>query len=348
MTEEVGRPTARQDSTRSLPTCPRRRRRRSSVAAVQETLGDGGCWATKHGEGGRRWDVPLLQIDGGGMLRRRGPRRRLRRCCAGHLCDHGESGWRRRAWPRGWCGSKPTGSARSRFFFTNQTAPHRPAFLLNPHSFGPQNYFCPYSPNQLRPKRNPHQNPISSRTVPSVNKVSVAHTQPSTGAFFDGCARRPAERVLRPGRHPRRRVPPSSCWDAQHSCTFLDSAETSRQQLLSLGGILVLINSVLTNMVLYMISFFQLPKGVLHRLDYFRSRFFWQGDNKKQKYRLAKWDVVCRPKDHGGLGIHDLQVKNRALLGKWLFKLLTEQGVWQTLLRRKYVGFCSKALSQIY
>jgi hypothetical protein len=33
-------------------------------------------------------------------------------------------------------------------------------------------------------------------------------------------------------------------------------------KLLSLGGRLVLINSVLTNMVLYMISFFQLPKGV--------------------------------------------------------------------------------------
>ena len=45
-------------------------------------------------------------------------------------------------------------------------------------------------------------------------------------------------------------------------------------KLLSLGGRLVLVNSVLTNMVLYMISFFQLPKGVLYRLDYFRSRFF--------------------------------------------------------------------------
>ena len=41
-------------------------------------------------------------------------------------------------------------------------------------------------------------------------------------------------------------------------------------KLLSLGGRLVLINSVLTNMVLYMISFFPIPKGVLHKLDYFR------------------------------------------------------------------------------
>jgi hypothetical protein len=41
---------------------------------------------------------------------------------------------------------------------------------------------------------------------------------------------------------------------------------------------------------------------------------------------MAKWNVVCHPKDQGGLGIHDLEVKNMGLLGKWLFKLLTEEG----------------------
>jgi hypothetical protein len=84
-----------------------------------------------------------------------------------------------------------------------------------------------------------------------------------------------------------------------------------------------------------MLSFFLLPKGVLNRLDFFRSRFFWQDNNEKKKYRLAKWIVVCCPKDQGGLGIHDLEVRNTALLGKWLFRFLTEDGVWQTLLRQK-------------
>jgi hypothetical protein len=72
-------------------------------------------------------------------------------------------------------------------------------------------------------------------------------------------------------------------------------------KLLSLGRRLVLINSVLTNMVLHMISFFLLPKGVLHKLDYYRSGFFWQGE-----IRLVKWSIVCRPKYQGGLGDHDL------------------------------------------
>jgi hypothetical protein len=94
-----------------------------------------------------------------------------------------------------------------------------------------------------------------------------------------------------------------------------------------------------------MIYFFLLPEDVLHKLDYYRSRFFWQGNSEKKKYQLVKWSIVCRPKDQGGLGVHDLQVKNSALLDEWLFKLLTEDGVWQTILRRKYIGL--KALFQV-
>jgi hypothetical protein len=37
--------------------------------------------------------------------------------------------------------------------------------------------------------------------------------------------------------------------------------------------------------------------------------------------------VVFHPKYQGGLGIQDLEVKNTALLGKWLFRLLTEDSV---------------------
>jgi hypothetical protein len=48
---------------------------------------------------------------------------------------------------------------------------------------------------------------------------------------------------------------------------------------------------------------------------------------------------------YGRLGIHDLAVKNSTLLGKWLFKLLTEDDVCQTFLKRKYIG--EEVLSQI-
>jgi hypothetical protein len=48
-----------------------------------------------------------------------------------------------------------------------------------------------------------------------------------------------------------------------------------KEKLLLVGGRLMLINSVLTSMLLFMLSFFQVPRGVLEKIKYFRSRFFW-------------------------------------------------------------------------
>jgi hypothetical protein len=100
---------------------------------------------------------------------------------------------------------------------------------------------------------------------------------------------------------------------------------------------LILIESVLTSIALFMLSFFEVPRGVLEKLNYFRSRFFWQADNHKKKYRLVKWNIICQPKDQGGLGVKNLGVQNQCLLSKWLFKLINEEGMWQTMLKRKYL-----------
>jgi hypothetical protein len=70
-----------------------------------------------------------------------------------------------------------------------------------------------------------------------------------------------------------------------------------RGKLLSYRGRLVLINSILSSLAMFMLSFYKVPKCVLHKLDFYRSRFFWQGDNHKKKYKLAKWRIICRPKD---------------------------------------------------
>jgi hypothetical protein len=44
-----------------------------------------------------------------------------------------------------------------------------------------------------------------------------------------------------------------------------------------------------------------------------------------RKYCLSKWDIICKQKEQEGLGIEVLELKNRSLLIKWLFKLLTER-----------------------
>ena len=75
--------------------------------------------------------------------------------------------------------------------------------------------------------------------------------------------------------------------------------------------------------LLYMISFFQLSKGALKRLDYFLSRLFSQGDNDKRKYRLEvtkdvvgdEVEVVASRETREGIGDTDNKCVRRAKEG---------------------------------
>jgi hypothetical protein len=64
---------------------------------------------------------------------------------------------------------------------------------------------------------------------------------------------------------------------------FQKKLSSWKSKMLSVGGRLVLINSVLSSLPLFMMSFFRIPREVLKKLDYFRSRFFWQCDEHKKK-----------------------------------------------------------------
>jgi hypothetical protein len=50
-----------------------------------------------------------------------------------------------------------------------------------------------------------------------------------------------------------------------------------KEKPLSYGGRLVLINSVLSSLAMFMLSFYEVPKEVLHKLDFYRSSFFGRG-----------------------------------------------------------------------
>ena len=60
---------------------------------------------------------------------------------------------------------------------------------------------------------------------------------------------------------------------------------------------------------------------------------------------MSKWDILYRSKNQGGLEIADLEITNKCLLSKQLFKLLNDDGTWQTLLRNKYLSL--KCLSHV-
>jgi hypothetical protein len=100
---------------------------------------------------------------------------------------------------------------------------------------------------------------------------------------------------------------------------------------LSLGGRLVLINSVLNSIPIFFLSFMRLPSLVLKKLIRIQREF------------LLKWRVVCQEKKKGGLGVRDLNVVNLSLLLKWKWRLLQndDTALWKDVIVAKYgIIFC--------
>ena len=64
-----------------------------------------------------------------------------------------------------------------------------------------------------------------------------------------------------------------------------------------------------------------LQKGVIKQIDKFRKHCLWRGaDTNSKKPPKAAWEMVCIPKEDGGLGVIDQEKQNEALLMKNLDK----------------------------
>jgi len=95
--------------------------------------------------------------------------------------------------------------------------------------------------------------------------------------------------------------------------------------------------SALRSIPIYSMSMYLLPKTILKKIDVIRKRFFWQGGNVKRKYHLVKWLRICQLKKKGGLCVKDLWKMNISLMCKWWWKLERSEGLWQEIVRKKYV-----------
>jgi hypothetical protein len=98
-----------------------------------------------------------------------------------------------------------------------------------------------------------------------------------------------------------------------------------KMMYLSKGGRVTLIKSTLSNLPTYFMSLFPLPVGVANRLEKLHWDFLWGGMGEEFKFHLVSWTKVCTLIFEGGLGVWNLLVFNRALLGKWLWRYVHER-----------------------
>ena len=86
--------------------------------------------------------------------------------------------------------------------------------------------------------------------------------------------------------------------------------------LLDLGSKLTLVNSVITSLAIYAMCSIRLPPKILDHLDKLRRYCLWAKNTNDglKAVSMAAWDLVCRPKHKGGLGVLDLKIQNQGLL----------------------------------
>jgi hypothetical protein len=107
----------------------------------------------------------------------------------------------------------------------------------------------------------------------------------------------------------------------------------------SLGGRIVLLNSVLSAIPIFYLSFLKMPMKVWREVVKIQRKFLWSGLADKNKTCWVKWEDICKPKKEGGLGVRDLRLVNISLLTKWRWRLLDDvREVWKGVIVSKYGG----------
>lgn len=103
-----------------------------------------------------------------------------------------------------------------------------------------------------------------------------------------------------------------------------------KRKLISRGGRLQLVKSVLSSILIYFMCCFLLPKWVIARMDKIRRNFLSRkNDAHKKGISLINWAVVCLPKKWGGMGVINLHFQNICLLMRWWWTPYVEpQALW--------------------
>jgi len=119
--------------------------------------------------------------------------------------------------------------------------------------------------------------------------------------------------------------------------TLVTRMSSWSNKFVSLGGMVILLNSVLNSILIFFLSFLKMPNGVWRRIVRIQLRsFLWGGSKGARKIPWIWWLDVCMPKSEGGLGTKDLSFVNLSLSGKWRWRLITGgEIVWKDIIRTR-------------
>jgi len=80
-----------------------------------------------------------------------------------------------------------------------------------------------------------------------------------------------------------------------------------------------------------------IPGSILKRIRQLMFSFLWTGGSTKHNLHLCRWDSIAKPKSVGGWGIWNIFLFKQALETKSLWRVLTQDGIWNRVIYGKYI-----------
>lgn len=73
----------------------------------------------------------------------------------------------------------------------------------------------------------------------------------------------------------------------------------------------------------FWLAAFRLPRSCIRELDKMCSAFLWSGKEMSTTKAKIAWDIVCKPKDEGGLGLRSLKEANDLCCLKLVWRIIS-------------------------
>ncbi|PKU61771.1 Putative ribonuclease H protein [Dendrobium catenatum] len=87
-------------------------------------------------------------------------------------------------------------------------------------------------------------------------------------------------------------------------------------KLISLAGRITLVKSVLLSYPTFHSTNSRVPKKELYEIDKLCREFIWRKCDGNASLHYVNWDLMCKPRDWGGLGINSCSKKAGPLRDK--------------------------------
>lgn len=133
-------------------------------------------------------------------------------------------------------------------------------------------------------------------------------------------------------------VPKASHWN-EIIQSIKDRIASWKAQWLSLVGMILMVKSILSSILNYVMSVLLFRKGVISSISKCLTHFIWKGNMAdSKKVALVSWENICQLEFGGGVGVNNAHERNISLGAKLAWKFSENPStLWARIIRIKYL-----------